>query len=184
MHWNGRAGLLPSQNTAICCVNLGTHVSGWLHIVAVMKIHSTASNRRQWYHVICALHRNRALLKIPATARFCEQAIVEACSAPSWTVDTVAASPTQIRLLLIAPAGMERGSVIHAVQRAATKAVLRSGAIPPGHKVWGEKAWCFAIRTDAGVVAVRKLLSELTTSGTNQPSQVPPISWPNQKVFS
>ena len=73
---------------------LGTHAGCENHIVAGMNPYASPSTRNQWYHVICPMYRSRALLKIPATARFCERAIAEACSTPGWTIDTVAATPT------------------------------------------------------------------------------------------
>ena len=148
-------------------------------IVAVMNPYTHPSSRKQWYHVICALHRSRALLKIPATARFCERALAEACSAPGWTIDTVAVTPTQVRLLVLAPAGLARDSIIHAIRRPGSMAIRRSGAIPPGHRVWGENAWCFAIRTEATVNSVRNHLLSLSATGSTQRRLAPSVQWPS-----
>lgn len=147
-------------------------------IVGDMKPASRHPTRKQWYHVICEMHRSRALLKIPATARFCERAIKEVCAAPSWTVDTVAASPKQIRVLLLAPAGLTRESIIDAIRKPASTAVRRSGAIPPGHRVWGDNAWCFAIRTEASVAAVRNHLLSISAAGKMRNSTAS-VHWPN-----
>lgn len=157
---------------------LGTHLGHGSNIVSDMNPYANQSTRKQWYHVICALYRSRALLKIPATARFCEHAITEACSATGWTVDTVAASPTQIRLLVQAPAGLARDSIICAIRKPASTAIRRSGAIPPGHPVWGDNAWCFAIRTDAAVTAVRSHLLAISSSGSQQRRPATTVQWP------
>jgi len=155
------------------------HVGRGCSIVAGMNPYANPSARKQWYHVICDLHRTRALLKIPATARFCEHAINEACSAPGWTVDTVAASPSQIRILVLAPAGLARDSIICAIRRPASAAIRRSGAIPPGHRVWGNNAWCFAIRTDAAVTAIRNHLVAISASGATQRRPATSVRWPS-----
>ena len=161
---------------------LGTRARNDLHILAGMNPYTNPSTRNQWYHVVCVLYRSRALLKIPATARFCERAIAEACSTPGWTVDTVAATATQIRLLVLAPAGLARDSIIHAVRKPASEAVRRSGAIPPGHRVWGKNAWCFAIRTEAAVTVVRNRLLTLSASGTMQHRRAASVHWPSAAV--
>ena len=157
---------------------MGTHTANDFHIVAGMNPYANPSTRNQWYHVVCAMYRSRALLKIPATARFCERAIAEACAAPGWTIDTVAATPTQIRLLVLVPAGLARDSVIQAVRKPASIAIRRSGAIPPGHRVWGKNGWCFAIRTEAAVTAVRNHLLALSASGPMQRRVAAPVQWP------
>lgn len=161
---------------------LGTHAVHDSHIIAGMNPYANPSTRKQWYHVVCSLYRSRALLKIPATARFCERAVAEACSAPGWTIDTVAASPTQIRLLVLAPAGLARDSVIHAVRIPASVAVRRCGAIPPGHRVWGENAWCFAIRTEAAVTTIRNHLLAHSASGPTQRGFATSVDWSNAVV--
>jgi len=158
---------------------MGTHGGCADNIVAGMNPYANQSTRNQWYHVICPMYRSRALLKIPATARFCERAIVEACTTPGWTVDTVAATPTQIRMLVLAPAGLARDSVIQCMRKPASAAIRRSGAIPPGHRVWGENAWCFAIRTDAALSAVRSHLLTLSASGTMQHRRAASVRWPS-----
>ena len=163
-------------------MNLGTQLGHGSGIVADMNPYSNPSTRKQWYHVICALYRSRALLKIPATARFCEHAIADACAAPGWTVDTVAASPTQIRLLVLAPPGLARDSIICAIRKPASTAIRRSGAIPPGHRVWGDNAWCFAIRTDAAVTAVRNYLQAISASGSKQRRPTANVQWPSAAI--
>lgn len=150
-----------------------------VHIVAGMNPYANPSTRNQWYHIICPMYRSRALLKIPATARFCERAVAEACSAPGWTIDTVAVTPTQVRMLVLAPAGMARDSVIHGVRRPASEAIRRSGAIPPGHRVWGENAWCFSIRTDAALTAIRHHLLTLSSCGSMQHRPATSVQWPS-----
>lgn len=162
---------------------MGTHGGCHYHTVAGMNPYASPSTRNQWYHVICSMYRSRALLKIPATARFCERAIAEACSTPGWTVDTVAATPTQIRVLVLAPAGLARDSVIQCIHKPASAAIRRSGAIPPGHRVWGENAWCFAIRTDAALAAVRSHLLTLSASGSMQHRPAPSVRWPNAAIL-
>lgn len=161
---------------------MGTHGGFADNIVAGMNPYANQSTRSQWYHVICSMYRSRALLKIPATARFCERAIVEACSTPGWTVDTVAVTPTQIRMLVLAPVGLARDSVIQCMRKPASAAIRRSGAIPPGHRVWGENAWCFAIRTDAALSAVRSHLVTLSASGTTQHRRAASVRWPNAAI--
>jgi len=160
-------------------VNLGTHFGGGANILGRMNPYSDPSNRKQWYHIICTLHRNRALLKIPATARFCERAISAACSSPGWTVDTVAVSSSQVRLLVLAPAGLARDSIICAVRKPASIAIRRSGAIPPGHRVWGEGAWCFTVRTDAAVNSIRNRLLAISASGSIQQRPTTCVEWPS-----
>lgn len=158
---------------------MGTHAVRDSHIVAGMNPYANPSTRNQWYHVICSLYRSRALLKIPATARFCERAIADACSAPGWTIDTVAATPTQIRVLVFAPAGLARDAVILGIRKPASAAIRRSGAVPPGHAVWGENAWCFAIRTDAALTAIRNHLLTLSASGPMQHRRAASVHWPS-----
>ena len=135
-----------------------------------MNPYAHPSAGKQWYHVVFTLHRSRALLKIPATARFCERAIAKACSFPEWTVDVVAVNPTQIRLLIHTISGLSRQSVIQAVRQASARVVRRSGAVPPRHRVWGAGAWCFPLRNDAAVNALRKRLEALSASGSEATS--------------
>jgi REP element-mobilizing transposase RayT len=158
---------------------MGKHRGSGSHIVAAMHPYTSPSNRKQWYHIICALYRNRALLKIPATARFCERAITEACSSPGWTVDAVAVSSSQIRLLVLAPAGLSRDSIICAIKKPASLAIRRSGAIPPGHRVWGDKAWCFAVRTESAVNSIREHLIGMSASGAAQRRPSTSVQWPS-----
>ena len=144
-----------------------------------MNPYASPSTRKQWYHIVCALYRNRALLNVPATARFCERAIAEACSSPGWMVDTVAVTPSQLRLLVLAPPGLARDSIICAIRKPASNAILRSGAIPPGHRVWGDKAWCFGIRTEAAVNSIRNHLQAISASGSKRRRPATSVEWPS-----
>ena len=163
-------------------MNSGTHSGNESHIVGRMNPYANPSSRKQWYHVICELYRSRSLLKIPATARFCERTLSEACSAPGWSIDAIAVTPTQVRLLVLAPSGLTRDSIIHAVRRPGSMAIRRSGAIPPGHRVWGDNAWCFAIRNEAAVNSVRNHLLALSATGPAQRRTTPSVQWPSAVI--
>ena len=144
-----------------------------------MNPYANPTAGKQWYHVVCTMYRSRAMLKIPATARCCERAIAEECSFPGWTVDIVAVSPTQMRILIRTTPRLTREAVIGAVKHAAAAAVRRSGAIPPGHPVWGEKAWCFALRNDAAVATVRQHLAPYSKTGPINANAPASVRWPD-----
>ena len=163
-------------------MKLGTLLGRCTSIVDSMNPYASPSTRKQWYHIVCSLYRSRALLKIPATARFCEHAIAEACSSPGWMIDTVAVSAVQIRLLILAPAGMARDSIICAVRRHASIAIRRSGAIPPGHRVWGDNAWCFAVRKKAALNSIRNHLLAISSSGSTQRRPATCVEWPSAVI--
>ena len=168
------------RNCALRCVALGTRSTRYAHMIVGMRPRSNPSAARQWCHVVCTIHRRRERFNIPTSARFCERAIIDACSLPGWSVDTVVVAPTQIRVLVRAPPRMTRQMVIRAVQRAAGGAVRRAGGLSRMHyRVWGGRAWCFVLRNAAAVRAVRLHMMAAQPPGP-QPSRliVGPVRWP------
>ncbi len=132
-----------------------------------MNPYARSNSGKQWYHVIVTLHRNRGLLKIPATARFCERAIAKECSFPEWNVDCVAVNPNQIRLLIRTVSGLSRQAMLQAIRQAASRVVKRSGVVPPGHQVWGSSAWCFPLRNESNLPNLRLRLKSLSSAGAD-----------------
>ncbi len=125
-------------------------------IVTGMNLFTNPLAARKWCHVVCTIYRPQELFNVPATARFCERSIGNACSFAGWTVIAVAVSPTQVRLLVRTPPGLRRQAVIRKIQRAAAGAIRRSGVGPTRlERMWGEQAWCFVMRSAKSITAVR-----------------------------
>ncbi len=165
LHTALRNGFLRAKLMMAACFRI-YRVAANGHVTN-MNPYARPVSGKQWYHVIFTLHRSRGLLKIPATARFCERAIAKECSFPEWNVDCVSVNPNQIRLLNHTVSGLSRQAVLHAIKHAASRAVRRSGAVPPGHRVWGPAAWCFPLRNEANVPSLRNRLKSLSTAGAD-----------------
>jgi hypothetical protein len=116
---------------------------------------------QKWCHVVCTWSRRRKLLKIPATARFCERFILSSRILPSWVVAAALVTPSQVRLLVRLHAGVTRTQVLRAVRRAVAQSLRKAGVIPRWQPVfWGESSWCFVLRNATAVAAVRRHMAE------------------------
>lgn len=121
-----------------------------------MHLFANPTAARKWCHVVCTTYRPQELFNVPATARFCERSIGNACAFAGWTVIAVSVSPTRIRLLVRTPPGLRRRTVIRKIQRAAASAIRRSGLGPTRlERMWGARAWCFVLRSSKSITAVR-----------------------------
>ena len=115
---------------------------------------------QKWCHVICTLYNRRELLKIPATARFCERSIMASRRLPNWTVAAASVRPTQVRVLVRLPLRATRKQVMQSVRRATAQAMREAGIVSRWQRVvWGERAWCFVLRSPTSVTAVRRHMS-------------------------
>ena len=111
----------------------------------------------KWCHVVCTMARQREVLKIPATARFCERSILSRRIFSHSIVAAVSLTPSQIRLLLRLPVRATRKEILHAVRRATAQVLRNAGVIGRWEPVlWGDAAWCFVLRSATAVAAVRR----------------------------
>ena len=116
---------------------------------------------QKWCHVVCTMSRRRKLLKIPATARFCERFILSSRILPSWIVAAALVTPSQVRLLVRLHSGATRDQVLRAVRRAIAQALRKTGVISRWQSVsWGDASWCFVLRNATAVAAVRRHMAD------------------------
>jgi hypothetical protein len=111
----------------------------------------------KWCHVVCTIARQRELLKIPATARFCERSILSRRILSHSIVAAASLTPSQIRLLLRLPVRATRKEILRAVRRATAQVMRSAGVVGRWEPVlWGDAAWCFVLRSATAVAAVRR----------------------------
>ena len=143
-----------------------------------MNPYANPSAAARWYHVVCTTYRRRELLKIPATARFCERSIRDSCRFPGWTVYAVCVSPTQVRLLVKTPPRLRRREVIRKVKKAAAPVVRNTGSATPWYRpIWGDKSWCFALRNAAAVTSVQRHIIQQSQGRTLLPAFTDTLLW-------
>ncbi|UCD25580.1 MAG: hypothetical protein JSW51_06605 [Gemmatimonadota bacterium] len=106
------------------------------------------------------MHTRRELLKIPATARFCERSIMTSQLLSDWTVAAASMGPSHIRVLIRLPLSTKRKQIVQSVKRAAAHALRKSGIVSRWQRVvWGQRSWCFVLRSATSVAAVRRHMS-------------------------
>jgi REP element-mobilizing transposase RayT len=129
----------------------------------------------KWCHVVCTLARQRQVLKIPATARFCERSMLSCRLLPHTIVAAASLSSSQIRLLLRLPARASRKEILRSVRRATARVLRNAGVIRLWEPVlWGSASWCFVLRSVAAVAAVRRhMYARNATMGTRIPLTLP-----------
>lgn len=129
----------------------------------------------KWCHVVCTLARQREVLKIPATARFCERSILSCRLLPRTIVAAASLSSSQVRLLLRLPARVTRKEIVRGVRRATARVLRNAGVIGRWEPVlWGSASWCFVLRSLAAVAAVRHhMYLRNATMGTRAPLPLP-----------
>ncbi len=137
-----------------------------------MKPYVNTPVTQKWYHVICTMYNRRELLKIPATARFCERSILASRLLPNWMVAAASVRPSQVRVLVRLPPSATRKQVLRSVQRAAAQALREAGIVSRWQRVvWGQRAWCFVLRSATSVTAVQRHMSARNASiGSLSPS--------------
>ena len=130
----------------------------------------------KWCHVVCTMARQREVLKIPATARFCERSILSCRILSHSIVAAASLTPAQVRLLLRLPVRATRSEILRAVRRATARVLRNAGVLGRWEPVlWGDAAWCFVLRSAAAVAAVRRhMYARDATIGTLAPFQLPP----------
>jgi REP element-mobilizing transposase RayT len=144
-----------------------------------MNPYPNPSAAAKWYHVVCTTYRRRELLKIPATARFCERSIRDSCRFPGWAVHAVSVSPTQVRLLVKTPPRLRRQEVIHRVKKAATPVFRNTGPATHWYRpIWGDKSWCFALRSAAAITSVQRHIIQQSQGRNLLPVSTDTLFWP------
>jgi REP element-mobilizing transposase RayT len=110
---------------------------------------------QKWCHIVCTMNGRRELLKIPATARFCERSILTAPGLSNWTVAAASVTPSRIRVLVRTPTAVTRKQILRTVKKVAAAAMRRAGAMPRWFEpLWGERSWCLVIRSQTALVAI------------------------------
>lgn len=132
--------------------------------VCIMNPHTCPPANQKWCHVVCTMYSRRELLKIPATARFCEREINSAKALSGWTVAAVSVTPTRVRVLVRIPSGVKRRQVLRAIKRVSAAAMRRAGAAPRWCEPdWGERFWCSVIRSARALAAVHRSITARDT---------------------
>lgn len=140
-----------------------------------MNPFTTAPTAHKWCHVVCTMGRQRELLKIPATARFCERSILSCRILSHSIVVAVLLTPRQVRVLLRPPLRATRKEILRSVRRATAQVLRSAGVIHRWEPVvWGDGAWCFVLRSATAVAAVRRhMYVRDATMGRLVPSPLP-----------
>ena len=140
-----------------------------------MTVFSGAPVTQKWCHVICTMHDRRELLKIPATAKFCERSLLTSRLLTDWVVAAASVRPSQVRVLVRLPNRANRRQVTHSVKRAMAGAMRQAGVMSRWQRVaWGQRSWCFVLRSATSVAAVRRHMSARdATIGSLFPSATP-----------
>ncbi len=115
---------------------------------------------QKWCHIVCTLNGRRELLKIPATARFCERAIISDKALSHWTVAAVSISPSRIRALVRTPVMATRKQILRTVKKVSSATIRRVGAVPRWYEpMWGDRHWCSVIRSASALAAVHRSMT-------------------------
>lgn len=115
---------------------------------------------RKWCHVVCTMYSRRELLKIPATARFCERAILSAKALSGWTVAAVSVTPSRVRVLIRTPSRVTRRQVVRIIKKVSSAAMRRTGVAPRWYEpAWRDTSWCSVIRSGTALAALHRSMT-------------------------
>jgi REP element-mobilizing transposase RayT len=126
----------------------------------------------KYYHVVWVTPPDHAWLKIAAAARFCEQAVRQACARLGLGLVLAAVFPDRIHLLITAPADRDRQAVGDGLRQAVCELLREAGlAAAAGGSPWQGSGWCAPLSHAAAAAAVRRALERRLDRNRQAPAE-------------